>query len=476
MWLVYLHDLAGLFGSLQGIGLFQFVPGRGAQVFASMPAVRGLPRSQFSGTALAPAARSTQAQSARAGAPRARVEICSRPELVRLRHWRHAFADKHKDHRYYEVVEKTIRQGFEYRYFVIKNADGEVRGVQPFFLLDQDLLGGLDPRMRNPIELVRRAWPRFMMMRTLMVGCAAGEGQLDGENEWAAKENAALLASVIGTWARKLEAGLVVLKEFPAASRKPLEIFRRAGFARIPSFPMVRLRLAYDNFDTYMKDRLGKNTRRKLRKKFREVERGPAIEMSLVEDIAPVIDEVYPLYLQVFERSQFRFEKLSKDYFLSLGRRMPDKMRFFVWRRERRIVAFAMCMVHKDTIYFEYVGLDYRVAFDAHLYHLVIRDLLDWAMARRLKWCVSTSGNYDPKYHMRFMLDPLDLYVRHTSGLLNAVLKLLLPLAAPVRCLPILKQFPNYADLWETSGGQPSKGRALDAIVRDSAAPQGTRA
>ena len=31
---------------------------------------------------------------------------------------------------------------------------------------------------------VRISWPRFMLTRTLMVGCAAGEGHLDGHDEF----------------------------------------------------------------------------------------------------------------------------------------------------------------------------------------------------------------------------------------------------------------------------------------------------
>ena len=34
------------------------------------------------------------------------------------------------------------------------------------------------------------------------------------------------------------------------------------------------------------------------------------------------------------------------------------------------------------TIYDEYLGLDYRVAFDLNLYFYTLRDILRWAMAR----------------------------------------------------------------------------------------------
>jgi len=58
-----------------------------------------------------------------------------------------------------------------------------VCAVQPFFIIDQDLLLGTNTRFEGVIGFVRRLWRRFMKMRTLMVGCAAGEGHLDGAEQ-----------------------------------------------------------------------------------------------------------------------------------------------------------------------------------------------------------------------------------------------------------------------------------------------------
>ena len=56
---------------------------------------------------------------------------------------------------------------------------GEVRAILPFFILDQDLLVGASPKLGNLFNTIRQIWPRFMQLRVLMVGCAAGEGHLD---------------------------------------------------------------------------------------------------------------------------------------------------------------------------------------------------------------------------------------------------------------------------------------------------------
>src|SRR5476651_1230361 len=130
-----------------------------------------------------------------------RLEVVARDDLAKFPHWQRAFAGERKDHRYYELIEDTLHPEFDYRYFILRDASGEVRAVEPFFMLDQDLLVGISGRL--------------------------------------------------------------------------------------------------------------------------------ALEMSVVNDVTPFIHEIYPLYLQAYERSKLHFEKLTEQYFRELGRRMRDKVRFF---------------------------------------------------------------------------------------------------------------------------------------------------
>jgi len=380
------------------------------------------------------------------------IDVVTRDRLGQLPCWRDAFADERKDHRYYELVEDTLHPEFDYRYFVISDARGRVCAVQPFFLLDQDLLAGVGPQFAPLIADIRRVWPRFMYTRVLMIGCAAGEGHLAGDDDRLA-QYAEVLAASAARHARALGARLIVLKEFPARYRSALGCFIAHGFTRIPSLPMTRLSIDYASFDDYMNRALNSATRRKLRKKFRASEQ-VAIEMSLVRDVSPVVGEVYPLYLQVFRRSRLQFEKLTENYLCELGRRMGDKARFFLWRQGGRIVAFSACMVQGDALYAEYVGFDYEVALDLHLYHYAVRDMISWAIANGYKWFRSSPLNYDPKLHLRHSLDPVDLYVRHTSKLANLVLQRLLPLLAPTRYDKTLPKFSNYDELWGNGEGR----------------------
>jgi hypothetical protein len=376
------------------------------------------------------------------------ISVVSRAELSGCAPWTSTFADQRKDYRYYEILDDTLRGDFEYRYFAIVDNNGYVRAIQPFFLVDQDILEGLDGERIHWISLIRRFYPRFLKLRTLMVGCSAGEAHLAATETLPVDIVAETLSNGIIKQARSLNAQLIVLKEFPSRYRKVLHCFLQCGFVRAPSMPMTMLDIGYDSFDDYMIKALKSSTRKKLRKNLETTAGVSDIRMTVTDDAASFVDEIYPLYLQVFERSRMRFEKLTKDFFRQLGQRMNDKVRFFAWRRGNMLVAFSLCMVQGDSLFAEYVGFDYTVALDLHLYHYVVRDMISWGISRGYKWFRSSGLNYDPKLHMRHRLDPIDLYVRHTSTLANAIFRLALPWIVPVRYDATLKLFPNYKELW----------------------------
>jgi predicted N-acyltransferase len=376
------------------------------------------------------------------------ITVVSRAELSGCAPWTSTFADQRKDYRYYEILDDTLRGNFEHRYFAIVDDNGDVRAIQPFFLVDQDILEGLGPERIHWISFVRRFYPRFLKLRALMVGCSAGEAHLAATETLPIDIVAETLSNGIARQARSLNAQLIVLKEFPSRYRKVLHCFEQCGFARAPSMPMTMLDIGYDSFDAYMKKALKSSSRRKLRKKLEATAGVSDIRMSVTDDAASFVDEIYPLYLQVFERSKMQFEKLTKDFFRQLGQRMNDKVRFFAWRRGNMLVAFSLCMVQGDSLYAEYVGFDYTVALDLHLYHYIVRDMISWGIGKGYKWFRSSGLNYDPKLHMRHRLDPVDLYVRHTSVLANAIFRLALPWIVPVRYDATLKLFPDYKDLW----------------------------
>ncbi len=360
--------------------------------------------------------------------------------------WPKAFREQCKDHRFYELIGATLTADFDYFFLVLEDHDHQVRAIQPLFFVRQNLTEGISGAARSAVARVRRKFPRFLTLKTLMVGCAAGTGHLGACRPEDAAWTAEALHSCLKIFAQKSGAPLVVLKDFPARDRESLRSFSGHGYARIASMPMTRLSLDYESFEDYLES-LGKATRKNLRRKFRRAAQSAPITCEVLNDVTPVIDEIYPLYLQVHERSKLHFEKLTKPYFCRLGRVMPERARFFVWRQEGRAIAFSVCLVHDGTIYDDYLGLDYRVALDLHLYFYTFRDIITWALEQGLQTYCSSPLNYDPKLHLGCALLPLDLYVMHTSALLNPIFRGALRFLQPTRHDPVLQQFANAHEL-----------------------------
>ena len=126
---------------------------------------------------------------------------------------------------------------------------------------------------------------------------------------------------------------------------------------------------------------------------------------------------------------------------------MPERTRYFIWKRNSCVIAFSFCIVCEDTIYDNDLGMDSAGATPLHLYHVTFRDIVRWGLGHGLKYYQSSPFNYSPKLHLRMELLPLDLYVRHTSPLINRLMGWFAPLVAPTRQEPLLASFPNAGEI-----------------------------
>src|SRR6266516_803473 len=225
--------------------------------------------------------------------PHGFAKITSLADLQNCDPWPRAFRNKCKDHRYYEIVEETLEGDFEHHYLLLEDQAGTIRAIQPAFLVRQNLVEGVPGKIRSVVDVIRKIFPRFLTVRVLMVGCAAGTGDLGAcdkkDESWVAQA----LQANLRPYARQNKASLIILKDFPANYRSALETFPSNSYARIPSMPMTRLALHYENWDEYFRT-LSKATRKDLRRKFRKAEHAPKIDMEVAEDIAPFVDEIYP--------------------------------------------------------------------------------------------------------------------------------------------------------------------------------------
>ena len=378
-----------------------------------------------------------------------RAVVASRVPEADAETWAAGLQHQANDHRYYELTHDALGHQFEHYYLLLQDHAGKTRAIQPFLMVNQDLVTGMPKAFRRVMDKVRKRFPSTLVMRMLMVGCSAGEGHLvrdrsTGSHEWVAQA----LSEALHPVARGFKAAMIVLKDFPKTYRKSLRPMRRSGYARVPSMPGSRLDLNFKNFEDYLQTKLSHKTRKNLRSKYRKAAAGPLVEMEVVSDIEPHIDELFPLYRQVLERSQYKFEELTKSYFVQVSRRMGERAFFFIWRQNGKAVAFSSCAGHEGVLRDHYIGLDYKVALDHHLYFVTFRDIVTWAIENKYHTYYSAPLNYEPKYHLRHDLVPLDLYVRTAWDWINPLFRFVVPYLEPTRYDPMIRKFANAHELW----------------------------
>jgi hypothetical protein len=364
-------------------------------------------------------------------------------QVRQLPAWSRSFAHLAKDHRYHEIVDETLRNDFEFFYLVIRNGDDRVIGIQPFFLVHQDFFATAHPALQRFARIVRRVFPRFFRPKILMAGCAAGEGHPGAEDEDSQKRLLRAAAQILPKVARHRGITPIVWKDFPSCYRN--QIPSEAG-PRLASMPATRLALEFDSFDDYMRRHLSHATRKDLRRKLKATRDVPLV-MRVQTSVAAEVDTVHGLYQQVLSRAKLQFERLPREFFLRLGERMPDRARFFLWHSGDQLVACSICLAHDGILSDEYLGLDYQVALDWHLYFRTLCDLLKWAIDHKMREYRSTPLNYAPKRQFGFSLAPLDLYLNLSRGLDVNRLRGMLRAIEPTGREPILRDFPNANEL-----------------------------
>ena len=372
-----------------------------------------------------------------------KARIVSALDDADLARWQRAFDGQAKDHRYHRIAAETLATQFDHRYLFLENAaTGEV-AMQQLFFVRQDLTAGMPGKLRAMLNWPRKVFPGWLQLRMLMLGCSASEGSLDSTRPWAVDA----LGEALAAFARSSKVSIVLLKDYPSHYREALKPLLSRGYSRAPSMPACGLKLDFASFEEFLQERVSYSFRKNLRRKFKKLASHPPLTLEVVADVSHVADEIHPLYTQTFQRSEFRFEELTKDFLVRIGREMPECARYFLWRQNGKIIAFALCIIHGDTIHDMNVGLDYSVALDLHLYFVTWRDVVQWALDNGLKRYYTAPLNYDPKFHLRMELAPLDLYAWHTSRLINPIFRIALRYLQPARHDKQIRKFPNAHEL-----------------------------
>ncbi|MFJ6663073.1 GNAT family N-acetyltransferase [Streptomyces sp. NPDC091383] len=359
-----------------------------------------------------------------------RIEIADTVDAVPPRVWRElAPADDPLWSQGVFAAMERGRLGPEgYRYLLLRR-DGELVAVLPLCLFPglrlDDVVG---PRERRLLRPLRAVCPGLLRVPMLFCGHLLGQGHIAAAGPLPARA-VRLLVSAAGDVAAWSGLGTVVFKDFGdselALLRPELE---RAGYFFTRSMPDTELRLGYDSFEAYVRA-LPAKPRRNARSKLRKFAAWPGARVEIVEDFAPLLPDVLALYEQVMDRADQTLDRLDASFLAALADCAEPRRALVAAFEGDRLVAFLLCLFRGTGATGARIGLDYRIAHEARLYHAVHYAAIRLAIESGCTHIRFAQTAYTPKVELGCGLVAQSYALTHRRPLPRALLRALLPRA-----------------------------------------------
>ena len=312
---------------------------------------------------------------------------------------------------WYETLERSkLEDQFTFLYAVISR-DGTPIGIAPAFVMRFPVSLVAPDALKPLLPLIgSRAHPK-----TLFIGSPCADegtvGLLPSTDRHAAL--AALQEAVLAK-AKELDAPLLVWKDMPPDVPQP------AGTFPVVSFPGTVVELGA-NRAAYLASLKGSRRHNVLKKIKRSASHFAARVEVLQKPEPRILDEIFPLFMQTYERATTSFERLGKEFFAQIAQ--VACARFITVREESsgEMVAFMLCFELAPKLINKFVGMDYRRPGEWQLHFRLWDAVVDYALSRGLTSIQSGQTGYAVKIETGHRLVPLLNYCRHRNGLLHAV-------------------------------------------------------
>jgi len=337
--------------------------------------------------------------------------------------WDACFPPPFEGRWWYAVLEASqLKDQFQFFYGLI-SLDGVAVGIAPVFLMNAPVAVVMPDAIAKILQFLGRAFPSLLHQKMLFVGSpCADEGTVGfaGIVDRAAVFHALQLE--LEQLARQTRAKTIIWKDFPADYREPLEaVANHHGLFRLESFPGTHLSLLSGKKADYFA-RLKGSRRHQVKKKMRlSRERVELTSEVIAAPTAAVLDEVFGLFMQTYERSDTKFERLGREFFTQIASQNVSR---FVLLREVEsgaLVAFMLCFHVGSRVINKFIGFDYERPRDWLLYFRLWEAALDWALSVEADSIQSGQTGYAAKIEVGHQLVPLVNYCRHQNPVINAI-------------------------------------------------------
>lgn len=187
------------------------------------------------------------------------------------------------------------------------------------------------------------------------------------------------------------------------------------GFSKGNYLPICVLENKWKTFDEYLGS-MRSSYRRRINQALKKSEK---IEYVFLENNKDFTDEMYELYEQVFNHSQYSLEKLTTDFFKN------DISKILLLKISNKVEAFIQMIEDKanDMLIFEFCGYNYEIAHEYDIYHNMLIKIVQYAIDNGFKYVQFGQTAYDAKLKFGAKMHRNYFLLSHSNKLINWLIK-----------------------------------------------------
>lgn len=338
--------------------------------------------------------------------------------------WETCFAEPFEGRWWYLALEQAeLQDQFAFTYGVVYTEEqDEPIAIAPAFVMNVPISLVVPPFLLPTIQLLGKVMPSLLYQRTFFIGSPCSDegrvGMIDGIDAQAVLE---AVNQAMQVYAREIKAPMRVWKDFSNQHQHAFSaLLKKAGLFRLISFPGAEVKLAGKDSDGYLGS-LKASRRNKLKKKLKQAAQAPIDVEVMQRPSIEVMDEIFPLFWQTYEKGDTKFERLNRKFFDLITQYEHAYYVILRLRDTRKIVSFMLCFRVGDQVINKFIGIDYKQPKEWFLYFRLWEAAVQWSYSVGAKAIQSGQTGYAPKIELGNEMVALTNYCRHQNPIVHWV-------------------------------------------------------
>lgn len=308
-----------------------------------------------------------------------------------------------KKYLFTKTIEKSKLKNINFHYLILYKNE-VIEAIFPCFTyrVNLEILAGF--QIKKVLNLIRKGFPNFFHSNFFFIGSPIATCQNHALLNYDS-DCREFIFNLLNEKAKFLKIKLLIFKEIPNSELDKFKSFF-PKFKCFESLPNSIIPIIKDHpYPSILRCKYKK----KFRKAFQKSE-NCNYKWEFLSDYKLIINEIFQLYLNVYEKSKYKFEKLTLDFFKNISELLTKEVFILSCRDSNENLLCAEIIIDdKENLIPLYLGLNYTYIKDSTIYYNIIYRTLLEAEKRGKKYLILGQTSYEEKAYCGAFFEKLFL-------------------------------------------------------------------